>query len=104
MIDLQKKTTRAEYEANKEAIAAAVAAQDAAFIRQELGMTNWTAFHRDGRGIIAECKFPTQAMWKLWRRDRIQIDKRSLQITKDESGNWIVHCYDNELSELLIND
>ena len=67
MIDLQKKITSAEYEANREAIAAAVAAQDAAFIRQELGMTNWTEFHRDALGIIAECK-PTQAMWDLWRR------------------------------------
>ena len=102
MIDLQKKITHAEYEANREAIHAAVAAQDAEFIRQVLRMTHWTAFHRDGLGIVAECK-PTQAMWKLWRRDSIQITKRSLQPTKDESGNWIVHCYDNELSELLIN-
>ena len=103
MVDLQKKITRAEYEANKEAITAAVAAEDAAFIRQVLRMTNWTAFHRDGRGVIAECRFPTQAMWKLWRRDRIQIDKRALQIIKRD-GDWIVQCYSNELSELLIND
>lgn len=101
MIDLQKKITQAEYEANKAAITAAVAAQDAEFIRQELRMTNWTVFHRDELGIIAECK-PTQAMWQLWRRDRIQIDKRALQITKRDGG-WIVQCYDNELSELLIN-
>ena len=103
MIDLQKKITKAEYEANREAIAAAVAAKDAAFIRQKLGMTNWTEFHRDGLGLIAECRFPTQAMWKLWRRDRIQIDKRALQIIKRD-GDWIVQCYSNELSELLISD
>lgn len=102
MIDLQKKITQAEYEANREAIAAAVAAEDAVFIRQALRMTNWTVFHRDELSIIAECK-PTQAMWKLWRRDRIQIDKRALQITKRDGG-WIVQCYSNELSELLIND
>ena len=102
MVDLQKKITRAEYEANKAAITAAVAAEDAVFIRQALGMTNWREFHRGNLGIIAECK-PTQAMWKLWRRNRIQITKRSLQPTKDENGNWIVHCYHNELSELLIN-
>ena len=101
MIDLQKKSTRAEYEANEAAITAAVAAQDAEFIRQVLRMTNWTEFHRDGRGVIAECK-PTQAMWKLWRRDRIQIDKRALQVTKRD-GDWVVECYSNELSELLIS-
>lgn len=101
MVDLQKKITRAEYEANREAISAAVAAEDAAFIRQALRMTNWTVFHRDELGIIAECK-PTQAMWKLWRKDRIQIDKRSLHITKRD-GDWIVECYSNELSKLLIN-
>ena len=60
MIDLQKKMTNAEYEANKAAITAAVAAQNAAFIRQELRMTHWTEFHRDGLGLIAECK-PTQS-------------------------------------------
>ena len=102
MIDLQKKSTRAEYEANEAAITAAVAAQDAAFIRQALRMTNWTVFHRDGHGVIAECK-PTQAMWKLWRRDRIQIDKRSLQIIKRD-GDWVVECYSNALSELLVSD
>jgi len=102
MINLKKKITRAEYEANREAIDAAVAAEDAAFIRQALRMTHWTVFHRDALGLIAECK-PTQAMWQLWRKDRIQIDKRALQITKRD-GDWIVQCYDNELSELLIND
>ena len=99
--ELGQKVTRVEYEANREAIAAAVAAKDAEFIRQELGMTNWTEYHRDGRGIIAECK-PTQAMWALWRRDRIQITKRSLQPTPQD-GAWVVYCYDNELSQLLIN-
>ena len=99
--NLGQKITRAEYEANREAIAAAVAAQNAEFIRQTLGMTNWTEFHRDALGLIAECK-PTQAMWDLWRKDRIQIDKRSLHITKRD-GDWIVECYSNELSELLIN-
>ena len=79
-----------------------LARKDANFIQQHLQMTNWTEFHRDELGIIAECK-PTQAMWKLWRMDSIQITKRSLQPTKDEHGNWIVHCYDNELSELLID-
>ena len=102
MIDLEKKITQAEYEANLEAIAAAVAAQDAAFIREELGMTHRTEFHRDELGIIAECK-PTQAMWDLWRKDRIQIDKRSLHITKRD-GDWIVECYSNALSELLIRE
>lgn len=102
MVDLQKKITSAEYEANREAIAAAVAAEDAAFIRQALRMTHWTVFHRDALGIIAECK-PTQALWDLWREDRIQIDKRSLRITKRD-GDWIVECYSNALSELLIND
>ena len=102
MIDLQKKMTNAEYEANKAAITAAVAAQNAEFIHQELRMTNWTEFHRDGLGLIAECK-PTQAMWKLWRRDRIQIDKRSLQIIKRD-GDWVVQCYSNALSELLVSD
>ena len=102
MVDLQKKITRAEYEADLEAIADAVAAEDAVFIRQALRMTNWTVFHRDELGLIAECK-PTQAMWDLWRKDRIQIDKRSLHITKRD-GDWIVECYSNELSELLIND
>ena len=101
--ELGRKITRAEYEANKAAITAAVAAQDAEFIRNALGMTNWTAFHRDGLGLIAECK-PTEAMWKLWRKDRIQITKRSLQLDRDKNGDWIVRCYDNELSELLIND
>jgi len=100
--NLGQKITRAEYEANREAITDAVAAEDAVFIRQALRMTNWTVFHRDELGIIAECK-PTQAMWDLWRKDRIQIDKRSLHITKRD-GDWIVECYDNELSELLIND
>lgn len=100
--NLGQKITQAEYEANKTAIIAAVAAQDAAFIREELGMTHWTVFHRDELGLIAECK-PTQAIWDLWRKDRIQIDKRSLHITKRD-GDWIVECYSNELSELLIND
>lgn len=100
--NLAQKITQAEYEANREAIAAAVAAEDAVFIRQALRMTNWTVFHRDALSIIAECE-PTQAMWKLWRRDRIQIDKRALQIIKRD-GDWIVQCYSNELSELLIND
>lgn len=102
MIDLKKKITSAEYEANREAIIAAVAAQNAAFIRQELGMTHWTVFHRDALGIIAECK-PTQALWDLWREDRIQIDRRSLEITKRD-GDWMVECHSNALSELLIND
>lgn len=99
--NLDQKITSAEYEANKAAITAAVAAEDAVFIRQVLAMTNWTVFHRDELGIIAECK-PTQALWKLWRRDRIQIDKRALQITK-RNGDWMVECYSNTLSELLIN-
>ena len=99
--DLNQKITTAEYEANREAIIAAVAAENAAFIRQELGMTDWTEFHRDALGIIAECK-PTQALWDLWREDRIQIDKRSLQITK-RNGGWMVECYSNELSKLLLN-
>ena len=100
--ELGQKITSAEYEANKAAIAAAVAAQDAEFICQELQMTDWTEFHRDPLGLIAVCK-PTQAMWDLWRWDRIQVTKRSLQPDKDENGNWIVYCYDNELSELLVN-
>ena len=79
-----------------------LASADAHFIQQHLRMTNWTEFHRDGLGIIAECK-PTQAMWKLWRRDSIQITKRSLRPDKDRNGNWIVRCYSRELSELLIN-
>ena len=99
--NLGQKITQAEYEANKAAIADAVAAEDAEFIRQALRMTHWTVSHRDELGLIAECK-PTQAMWQLWRRDRIQIDKRALQITKRDGG-WIVQCYSNELSELLIN-
>lgn len=99
---LGQRITEAEYQANKAAISAAVAAQHAEFIRQELGMTHWTEFHRDGLRIIAECK-PTQAMWKLWRKDSIQIRKRSLQPTKDANGKWIVHCYNPKLSELLIN-
>ena len=86
MVDIQKK----------------MAQEDAAFIRQELGMTHWTAFHRDTLGLMAECR-ATQAMWKVWRRDRIQIDKRSLQIIKRD-GDWIVQCYSNALSELLISD
>ena len=99
MVDLQKKTTRAAYEANK----TAVAAEDAAFIRQALGMTHWTEFHRDTLGIIAECRFPTQAMWDLWKLDRIQITQRSLQ--PERRGRiWVVHCYDNALSELLIGN
>ena len=99
--ELGQKITHAEYEANRAAIDAAVAAADAKFIRQELRMTNWTEFHRDALGLTAECK-PTRAMWALWRRDRIQIDKRSLHIIKRD-GDWIVQCYDTELSELLIN-
>ena len=79
-----------------------LAHKDAHFIQQHLRMTNWTEFHRDARGLIAECK-PTQAMWQLWRKDSIQITKRSLQPTKDDNGNWSVHCYSSELSELLIN-
>lgn len=102
MIDLQKKITQAEYEANKEAITAVVAAKDAAFIRQELQMTDWTEYYRTEIGIVVHCE-PTQAFWDQWRRDRIQITKRLLQPTRDSNG-WMVECYDRELSDLLIND
>ena len=102
MIDLEKKITQAEYEANEAAITAAIAAKDAAFIRQELGMTDWTEYYRTEKmGIVAHCE-PTKAFWNQWRRDRIQITKRLLQPTRDSNG-WMVECYDCELSELLIN-
>ena len=100
MRDLQKKSMRAEYEANREAIAAAHAAEDAEFIRQELKMTDWTEWYRDKLGIVAECT-PTQAMWELWRKDRNYITDRCLQPTPRD-GIWIVYCYNNEISKLLI--
>lgn len=101
--NLNQKLTQAEYEANREAITDALAAKDAAFIRQELGMTNWTEHHRDALGVIAECQ-PTQAMWDLWHRDRIQIKKLALQpVAQQRDGTFVVHCYDDVLSELLIN-
>jgi len=99
-IDLKKKSTREEYEANKEAIRAYAAATDAVFIFEELGMTNWREFCRDSTRLIAECK-PTEAMWQLWKFDRIQIKKRSLQPRKTDQG-YIVECYSPLLSDLLI--
>lgn len=102
MIDLEKKITEAEYETNKAAITAAVAAKDAKFVRQELKMTDWTEYYRTEIGIVAHCE-PTRAFWEQWRRDRIQITKRLLQPTRDSNG-WRVECYARELSELLINN
>lgn len=99
--DLNQKLTAEEYEANREAIVAAVTAKDAAFIRNELGMTDWVEYYRHRQGVVAECR-PSRAFWKLWRKDRIQLTKRLLKPTRGDGRGWMVECHDWGLSELLI--
>ena len=98
--ELGQKITTAEYEANKDAIGDAVAVADAKFIREELKMLRWKPHHRDALGMIAEAR-PTKELWDLWHFDRIQIDKRSLEITK-LAGKWIVRCYNPKTAKLLV--
>ena len=95
---LSRKSTAEEYEANRETIGRLVTLKDYKFIRETLEMTNW--YPRDGGGAWAYC---SKALWRQWRRDRIQIEKRVLQFDK-RNGRYILYTYQDDLVHLLLSD
>ena len=95
---LARKSTDAAYQANQETIGRLVDLKDYEFISESLKMTKW--YHRDGGGAWAYC---SRAFWYQWRRDRIQIDKRILQVEK-RNGRYALYTYREGLVNLLLSE
>ncbi len=93
---LAMKSTNEDYEANKVTIFTLSALKDCNFIFETLKMKKW--YSLEGEGAYAYC---TPAFWKVWRRDRIQIDSRALQVDK-RNGRYILFTYHKRLVDLLI--
>ncbi len=95
---LSQKSTPEAYEARKETVERLVALKDYQFIIETLEMTNW--YPREGGGAWAYC---SKALWRQWRADRIQIEKRVLQFDK-RNGRYVLYTYQEELVDLLLSD
>ena len=74
---LLKPMSPAEYKKHNATITQLVALKDYQFILKTLRMTDWQA--REGGGARCYC---SQAFFRQWRRDRIQIDKCILQVER----------------------
>lgn len=72
---LSRKSTAEEYAANREMIGRLVALKDYQFVIETLEMTRW--YPREGGGAWAYC---SKALWRQWRRDRIQINDPLTQL------------------------
>ena len=95
---LSRKSTAEAYQADQETIGRLVDLKDYEFITESLEMTAW--YPREGGGAWAYC---TPAFWRMWRYDRIQVDKRVLQVEK-RGGRYALYTYREELVDLLLSD
>ena len=93
---LARKSTRAEYEADKDTIQMLCALKDCDFIFESLKMTEWHAF--EWGGVWAYC---TPEFWQWWRVDRIQINNIG-QVNK-RNGRYILYTYSPTLAAVLIH-
>lgn len=94
---LLRRSSPAEYEANRETIQRLCALQDCHFIFETLKMRKW--YSRDGGGAWAYC---SQAFWEQWRRDRVQMSRRVLQVDK-RRGRYVLYAYSDVLVALLLS-
>lgn len=94
---LQRKSTTAEYEAESDLIGRLVAIKNCHFIFERLEMRTWRSI---GDGAWSYC---TQAFWRQWRRDRVQITSRVLEVSKHTNGRYILRTFTPDLVALLLS-